>query len=256
MTLLHAQRVAKGEGHCRCAGWIALCRAGRAATILAHVSPGRDFAVSLAALSVFLTVVLIGSYVQAVAGFAMAMLIIAVVTVGGLFDIVTITAVVSLVSFANIALSLHGHYHLVHGGVLRALCAVYRPTACVAGRVLASGADEWCGPELARALARRVHRGRKPVDDVASSAAGDGIGEFPMPACRLPRFGPRCSDSSQLPRCSEPLWSGCTVASQTMYCCLRPSGYPRCSSEPGSGGVGRRRWVKAACGAWHSACCL
>ncbi len=94
--------------------------------------PGRDFAVSLAALSVFLTVVLIGSYVQAVAGFAMAMLIIAVVTVGGLFDIVTITAVVSLVSFANIALSLHGHYHLVHGGVLRALCIGQLP-ALLAG---------------------------------------------------------------------------------------------------------------------------
>ncbi len=60
------------------------------------------------ALSVFLLVVLIGSYVQAVAGFAMGMLIIAVVTASGLFDVVTVTAVVSLVSFANIILSLHG----------------------------------------------------------------------------------------------------------------------------------------------------
>ena len=86
---------------------------------------------SLAALSIFLTVVLIGSYVQAVAGFAMGMLIVAVVTVAGLFDIVTITAVVSLVSFANIALSLHGHYHLVHGGVLRGLCIGQLPAVLV-----------------------------------------------------------------------------------------------------------------------------
>jgi uncharacterized membrane protein YfcA len=88
--------------------------------------------VSLSALSVFLIVVLIGSYVQAVAGFAMGMLIIAVITAGGLFDILTITAVVSLVSFANIALSLHGHYHLVHGGVLRGLCIGQLP-AVLAG---------------------------------------------------------------------------------------------------------------------------
>jgi uncharacterized membrane protein YfcA len=88
--------------------------------------------VSLSALSIFLLVVLIGSYVQAVAGFAMGMLIIAVVTAGGLFDILTITAVVSLVSFANIALSLHGHYHLVHGGVLRGLCIGQLP-AVLAG---------------------------------------------------------------------------------------------------------------------------
>ena len=87
---------------------------------------------SLSALSVFLIVVLIGSYVQAVAGFAMGMLIIAVITAGGLFDIVTITAVVSLVSFANISLSLHGHYHLVHGRVLRGLCIGQLP-AVLAG---------------------------------------------------------------------------------------------------------------------------
>jgi uncharacterized membrane protein YfcA len=87
--------------------------------------------VSLEALGIFLAVVLVGSYVQAVAGFAMGMLIIAVVTVAGLFDIVTITAVVSLVSFANIALSLHGHYHLVHGGVLRGLCIGQLPAVLV-----------------------------------------------------------------------------------------------------------------------------
>jgi uncharacterized membrane protein YfcA len=94
--------------------------------------PGCAYLVSFAVLSVFLAVVLVGSYVQAVAGFAMGMLIIAVVTVGGLFDLVTITAVVSLLSFANITLSLHGHYHLVHGGVLRGLVVGQLP-AVLAG---------------------------------------------------------------------------------------------------------------------------
>lgn len=83
------------------------------------------------ALGVFLLVVLFGSYVQAVAGFAMGMLIIAVATASGLLDVVTVTAVVSLVSFANIILSLHGHYHLVHGVVLRGLCIGQLPAVLI-----------------------------------------------------------------------------------------------------------------------------
>lgn len=78
-----------------------------------------------------MAVVLIGSYVQAVAGFAMGMLILAVVTVSGLFDVLTVTAVISLVSFANIVLSLHGHYHLVQGRVVRWLCIGQFPAVLV-----------------------------------------------------------------------------------------------------------------------------
>lgn len=86
---------------------------------------------SLLPLCIFVAVVLVGSYVQAVAGFAMGMLILAVVTVSGLFDVPTATAVISLVSFANIVLSLHGHYHLVHGQVVRWLCIGQLPAVLV-----------------------------------------------------------------------------------------------------------------------------
>jgi uncharacterized membrane protein YfcA len=72
-------------------------------------------------LCVFLLAVLFGSYVQAVAGFAMGLLIIATTASACLVDLPTASAVVSLLSFVNIALSLRGHYHLVHGRVFRAL---------------------------------------------------------------------------------------------------------------------------------------
>jgi uncharacterized membrane protein YfcA len=72
-------------------------------------------------LCVFLLAVLFGSYVQAVAGFAMGLLIIATTASARLVDLPTASAVVSLLSFVNIALSLSGHYHLVHGRVFRAL---------------------------------------------------------------------------------------------------------------------------------------
>ncbi len=56
----------------------------------------------------FLLVVLLGSYVQSVAGFAMAMIIVAVV--GGLrmMDVPTLAAVVSLLTMLNVALALRG----------------------------------------------------------------------------------------------------------------------------------------------------
>lgn len=68
-------------------------------------------------LMLFALVVLAGSYIQAVAGFAMGMLIIAALTSVQLLDVATGTAVVSLLSLANIFMSLHGHYHHVHGRV-------------------------------------------------------------------------------------------------------------------------------------------
>jgi uncharacterized protein len=72
-------------------------------------------------LGIFLAIVLIGSYVQSVAGFAMGLLIIAVAASSTLFDLEVTAAAVSLLSLVNIVLSLHGHYHLVHGRTLRLL---------------------------------------------------------------------------------------------------------------------------------------
>jgi uncharacterized protein len=63
----------------------------------------------------FLLATLLGSYVQAVAGFAMGMIIVAVmVGAGGAFSVPVIAAVVSLLSLSNIVLALKGHgHHLV-----------------------------------------------------------------------------------------------------------------------------------------------
>jgi uncharacterized membrane protein YfcA len=82
-------------------------------------------------LILFTLVVLAGSYIQAVAGFAMGMLIIAALTSVRLLDVATGTAVVSLLSLANIGMSLHGHYHHVHGRVLRMLAFGQIPAVAV-----------------------------------------------------------------------------------------------------------------------------
>lgn len=60
-------------------------------------------------LIVFLAATAAGSYVQAVAGFAMGMIILAVTVGGGLVAVPVITAVVSLLSLVNILLALKGH---------------------------------------------------------------------------------------------------------------------------------------------------
>ena len=70
-------------------------------------------------LLLFVTTVLLASYIQGVAGFAMGMLMIAVLGSMRMLDIEVLTAVVSLLSVVNIIMSLHGHYHLIQGHVLR-----------------------------------------------------------------------------------------------------------------------------------------
>lgn len=62
-------------------------------------------------LLLFLLATAVGSYVQAVTGFAMGMIIIAVVVGGGLLAVPVITAVVSLLALVNIALALRGAGH-------------------------------------------------------------------------------------------------------------------------------------------------
>jgi uncharacterized membrane protein YfcA len=83
------------------------------------------------ALGIFLAIVLVGSYVQAVAGFAMGLLIIAVAATAGLYDLETVAATVSLLSLVNILLSLRGHYHLVQGRTLRLLAFAQLPAIAI-----------------------------------------------------------------------------------------------------------------------------
>lgn len=65
-------------------------------------------------LAVFLLSVLVGSYVQVVTGFAMGMIVIAVMVGSHLVDVPLITAVASLLSLVNVVLALRGQLHRVH----------------------------------------------------------------------------------------------------------------------------------------------
>lgn len=71
---------------------------------------------NVAAIVVLMIASAVGSYVQSVAGFAMGMIIMAVMVGGGLVDVPVITAVVSLLSLVNILLALRGRgRHLARG---------------------------------------------------------------------------------------------------------------------------------------------
>jgi uncharacterized membrane protein YfcA len=69
-------------------------------------------------ISLFLVTALVGSYVQSVTGFAMGMIMIAVMVGSGLVAVPVITAVVSVLSLLNILLALHGHLHHVERRLL------------------------------------------------------------------------------------------------------------------------------------------
>lgn len=62
-------------------------------------------------ITLFLVTAFVGSYVQSVSGFAMGMIMIAVLVGSGLVPVPVITAVVSLLTLVNIVLSLRGHLH-------------------------------------------------------------------------------------------------------------------------------------------------
>ena len=66
------------------------------------------------ALIIFLLITLLGSYIQAVAGFAMGMLIVAVAGGLRLLEIETLAAVVSILSLTNSAVSLWDQSQHVH----------------------------------------------------------------------------------------------------------------------------------------------
>ena len=63
---------------------------------------------------VFLGSVLLGSYVQAVTGFAMGMIVIAVVGASELIALPVLTAAASLITMVNVALAVKGRLHQLH----------------------------------------------------------------------------------------------------------------------------------------------
>ncbi len=67
----------------------------------------------------------------------MGLLIIAVAASSKLFDLEVTAAAVSLLSLVNIVLSLHGHYHLVHGRTLRLLAIGQLPAIALGVWLLA-----------------------------------------------------------------------------------------------------------------------
>ena len=71
-------------------------------------------AMDATALIIFLLLTFFGSYIQAVAGFAMGMLIVAVAGGLRLLEIETLAAVVSILSFTNSLLALWGQVQQVH----------------------------------------------------------------------------------------------------------------------------------------------
>lgn len=86
------------------------------------------------ALSLFLVCALVGSYVQAIAGFAMGLLMIAIMGASGLIRISEVTASVSIITFVNVVLSLRGRFGHLHRGLFGWL---------IAGQVIAIGAGLW-----------------------------------------------------------------------------------------------------------------
>ncbi len=68
----------------------------------------------LSVVLVFLAVVFVGSYIQAVAGFAMAMLMVAVIGGLRLLDVPTLAAVISLTTIVNVIVGLWGNLSDIH----------------------------------------------------------------------------------------------------------------------------------------------
>jgi uncharacterized membrane protein YfcA len=62
---------------------------------------------------IFLGSVFLGSYVQSVTGFAMGMIVIAVVGASGIISLPVLTAAASLITMVNVGLALIGHTHAI-----------------------------------------------------------------------------------------------------------------------------------------------
>ncbi len=71
---------------------------------------------------VFVLIVTIAAYVQAVAGFALGLIVMGAATLFGLAPVAFTAVVVSLIALLNISVALHGHYHEVQVRRLPATC--------------------------------------------------------------------------------------------------------------------------------------
>lgn len=83
---------------------------------------------------IFLSAVFVGSYVQAVTGFAMGMIVIAVTGASGLVPLPVLTAAASLITMVNVLLALIGHTRSVNGRMLAWMAL---------GQIPAIGAGVW-----------------------------------------------------------------------------------------------------------------
>ncbi|MAG34552.1 MAG: hypothetical protein CL908_27090 [Deltaproteobacteria bacterium] len=84
-----------------------------------------------ALLAIYLTTVLFASYWQSVTGFAMGMMLVAALSSLQLFSIPTVTAVVSLLSLANVCIALRGRTHHVRRRLVGQIAIGLVPTVFV-----------------------------------------------------------------------------------------------------------------------------
>ncbi|MEM7542775.1 MAG: sulfite exporter TauE/SafE family protein [Pseudomonadota bacterium] len=80
---------------------------------------------------IFGCTVLFSSYLQTIAGFGMGMILMAVIGASGSIPLPILTAVVSLISFANVTLSMKGHLDSIDWRILRWLIVGQLPAIVV-----------------------------------------------------------------------------------------------------------------------------
>ncbi len=68
-------------------------------------------------VSVFVTAVFLGSYVQGVTGFALGIVVMAIVVAAQVYDVAVMAAVISFLAFANVGVALYGHVRDVDWGL-------------------------------------------------------------------------------------------------------------------------------------------
>ncbi len=85
----------------------------------------------LAGWLVFLSAVFVGSYVQAVSGFAMGMIVIAVTGASGAVPLPVLTAAASLITMVNVGLALKGHTQSIDRRIFLWLAAGQLPAIAV-----------------------------------------------------------------------------------------------------------------------------
>jgi uncharacterized membrane protein YfcA len=175
------------------------------------------------ALAVFVVLVLVGGYVQTVAGFAMGMILVAGSSALGLYCLPVTTAVISLVSLLNIVLSLGGHLDRVHRRAFLWMALGQVPFIAVGVALL-----EWLDADAERAL-------------------GVLLGTFILLGCAsmMMRPEPKATVSSRPASCSRG-----SAAASSAACSPR-----RRRSWAGSRTASPWRWPRSARRCWPASRC-